>query len=190
MEGSFADVEHGEVGHHPLHARHAGQRQAARRQELGIPALVGVHHGHHDVLGRGHEVHGAAHPLDHAARDFPVGDVAALAHFHGAEHRELDVLASDHGKRGRAVKVDCSGERRDGLLARIDQVGVHLCLRRERPHAEDAILALEFHGDALGNVVRHQRRDADAEVDVPTVPEFLRDAPRDAILVQHRSIQM
>ncbi len=33
-------------------------------------------------------------------------------------------------------------------------------------------------------------RDADAEVHVPTVLEFLRDAPRDAVLVQHGSIQM
>ena len=113
-----------------------------------------------------------------------------LAHLHSAEHRELHVLTADHGKRGRAVEVDRAGQRRDGLLARVDQVRIDLRLRRERPHAEDAVLALEFHGDALGNVVGHQRRDADAEVHVPTVLEFLRDAPRDAVLVQHGSIQM
>ena len=140
--------------------------------------------------GRGHEVHGAAHALDHAAGNLPVGDVTVLAHLHGAEHRELDVLTADHRKRGGAVEVDRTGQGRDGLLARIDEVRVDLRLRREGPHPEDAVLALEFHGDALGNVVRHERRDADAEVDVPTVPEFLRDAPRDAILVQHGSIQM
>lgn len=37
----------------------------------------------------------------------------------------------------------------------------------------DAVLRLERDVDPLGDVVRHQRRNADAEVDVPAVFQFL-----------------
>ena len=43
----------------------------------------------------------------------------------------------------------------------------------ERPHAEHAVLALQLHAHALGNVVRHQRRNADAEIDVKAVAQLL-----------------
>src|ERR1700693_540514 len=59
------------------------------------------------------------------------------------------------------------------LLAGVDQVGVFLALVRKRAHAEHAVLALHADFDAVGDVVRHQRRDADAEIDVIAVAQFL-----------------
>src|ERR1700757_4324788 len=61
----------------------------------------------------------------------------------------------------------------DRLLAGIDEVGVDLVLIGERPHAEHAVLALQVHVDAGRDVVRDQRRDADAEIDVKTVLQLL-----------------
>src|ERR1700742_828296 len=59
------------------------------------------------------------------------------------------------------------------LLARVDKVGVFLALIGKRSHAEHAVLALQRHVDAVGNVVGNQRRDADAEIDVKAVAQFL-----------------
>ena len=46
-----------------------------------------------------------------------------------------------------------AGKRRDGLLAGVDEVGIDLALGRERAHAEHAVLALQRHVHALGDVV-------------------------------------
>ena len=146
-----------------------------------------MHHGHDDVLGAGDEVHRTAHALDHFARDLPVGDVPVLGHLHGAEHRELDVLAANHGKRRGAVKVDRARHGRDGLLSGVDEVGVFVSFQREGAHSEDAVFGLKLHLHPIGNVVGHQGGDADAEVDVPTVSDFLRDALRDSVFIQHGS---
>src|SRR5216683_5269204 len=64
------------------------------------------------------------------------------------------------------------------LLAGIDEVGVFLALVRERSHAEHAVLALQVHVDAVGDIVRYQRRDADAEIDVIAVAQLLGGARR------------
>src|SRR6185436_833935 len=66
----------------------------------------------------------------------------------------------------------------DGLLAGVDQVGVFLALVREGTEAEHAVLALQLHAHAFGNVVRNQRRDADAEIDIEAVAQLLRRAFR------------
>jgi hypothetical protein len=68
-----------------------------------------------------------------------------------------------------AVEVAAGRQLRDGLLAGIDQVRVLLPLIGEGAEAEHAVLALQLHGHAVGHVVRHQRRDADAEVHVEAV---------------------
>ena len=46
----------------------------------------------------------------------------------------------------------------------------------EGTHAEHAVLALQRDLDAFGDVVGDQRRDADAQVDVEAVAQFLRGA--------------
>jgi hypothetical protein len=60
--------------------------------------LVGVLHDHDHALDAGDQVHGPAHALHQLAGDHPVGDVAVLGDFHGAEDGQVDVAAADHGE--------------------------------------------------------------------------------------------
>ena len=62
------------------------------------------------------------------------------------------------------------------FLARIDEVGVLLALDREWPDAEHAILALQNDVHPWGDVIGHQRRQADAEIDVKAIAQLPRDA--------------
>src|SRR5258708_2378531 len=64
------------------------------------------------------------------------------------------------------------------LLAGVDEVGVFLALVGKRSHAEHAVLALKINVDAVGDIVRHQRRDTDAEIDVIAVAQLLGGARR------------
>src|SRR3979490_2800056 len=48
----------------------------------------------------------------------------------------------------------------------------------ERSHAEHAVLALQADVDPLGDIVRHQGGNADAEIDVIAVAQFLGGARR------------
>ena len=60
----------------------------------------------------------------------------------------------------------------DGLLAGVNEVGILLALIGKRAHAEHAVLALKLNVDAVGDEIRHQRRNADAEIDVIAVAQF------------------
>src|SRR3546814_2678504 len=83
-----------------------------------------------------------------------------------------DVCSSDladHGEGVVAAEIAGPLARSDGLLAGVDQVGVDLVLGRERADAEQAVLRLQPHVHAVGDVVGHQRRQADAKVDVHAV---------------------
>src|ERR1051325_3118719 len=176
------DIEHAEIGNDHVDHAGAGQRQRALVQELRIDAAVlglgRVRHDHYDLLDARDQVHGAAHALHHLAGDHPVCEVAVLGHLHGAEQRDVDVAAADHreavgrGEEARGWKLG------DGLLAGVDEVGIFFALVGERPEAKHAVLALQLHAHAFGNVVRHQRRDADAEIDVEAVAQLLRRAFR------------
>src|ERR1043166_5948612 len=168
----LGDFEYPEVGdHHVDHAR-PGERQVAAVQQLGL-VLGGVLHHHDHLLDAGDEVHGAAHAFDHLARDHPVGEVAVLGHLHGAEDRQVDVAAADHREAVGAGEIARGRQLGDGLFAGVDQVRVLLALERERTGAEHAVLALQLHAHAGRDVVRHQGRNADAEIDVETVAQFL-----------------
>jgi hypothetical protein len=64
------------------------------------------------------------------------------------------------------------------MLAGVDQVGVLLALERERAGAEHAVLGLQLHLDAVGDVVGDQGGDADAEIDGEAVFQFAGGAHR------------
>ena len=70
------------------------------------------------------------------------------------------------------------GQRGDGLLAGVDEVRIDLVVGREGPDAEQAVLRLQVHGHARGDVVGDQGRDADAQVHVEAVAQLLRRALR------------
>ena len=102
---------------------------------------------------------------------------------HGAEDRGVDLAAADHPERGRGVEERRALAQRDGLLAGVDQVRVLLALERVGADAEDAVLGLQHQLDVVGDVVGHQRRQPDAEVDVGPVGQ-LRGRPRGHLLTR------
>ncbi|MNH25990.1 hypothetical protein D3C79_860180 [compost metagenome] len=59
-----------------------------------------------------------------------------------------------------------------GLFAGVDHVGIELRFGREFAHAQQAVFRLQHHVHIGRDVVGHQGRDADAEVDVVAVLEF------------------
>src|SRR3954471_821329 len=83
------------------------------------------------------------------------------------------MAAAHHGEGIGGGEIAGRRQFADGLLAGVDQVGVFLALVRERPHAEHAVLALQHNIHSVRNVVRHQRRNPDAEIDVIAVAQFL-----------------
>src|SRR3954464_4875442 len=83
------------------------------------------------------------------------------------------MAAAHHAEGIRRREIARGGPMGGGLLAGLGEAGLFLALVGERAHAEHAVLALQLHVDAFGNVVRNQRRNADAEIDVVSVAQFL-----------------
>src|SRR5580698_556085 len=130
-------------------------------------------HDDDDFLDAADQVHGAAHALDQLAGDHPVGHIAVLSHLHGAHDGEVDMAAADHAERIRRVEIARGRQLGDGLLAGIDEIGIFVALVGERAEAEHAVLRLQLHAHPGRDVVRHQGRNTDAEIDVEAVLQFL-----------------
>ena len=175
-------VDHAQVGDDAVDDTQAREGQRALRQDLEVGAAVllrrDVLHQHDHAAHARHQVHRAAHALDHLARDHPVREVAFFADLHRAEDREVDLAAADHAEAVRAREDARAGQRRHRLLAGVDHVGVDLVLGREGADAQQAVLALQPNLHARGHVIGHHRGQADAEVDVEAVLKFLRGACR------------
>ncbi|MNF89542.1 hypothetical protein D3C84_720710 [compost metagenome] len=143
-----------------------------------LAPLGAVLHQHHHPLDPGHQIHGAPHALDHLARDHPVREIPALGDLHGPEQGQVDVAAADHGKTLGAVEEAAAGQCGDGLLAGVDEIGIELLFAGEGAYAEQAVLALQPHLHAVRDVVGHQGRQADPQVDVEAVLQLLCGALR------------
>ena len=127
-------------------------------------------HGHDDVLGGSDQVHRPAHSLHHLTRDLPVGDVALFAYFHGAQDGEIDLSGADHAETHGGIEERGAFQRRNGLLAGIDQIRIFFAFERKRSDTEQSIFRLQHYFHAGGNVIGNQGRDPDAEVDGPSRP--------------------
>src|SRR5208282_1866837 len=110
-----------------------------------------------------------------------VGEAALFVDFHGAEHAEIDVAATNHGEGVGAGEIGGAGDFADRLFAGVDQVGIFGAFEGIRANAEHAVLALQDDIHASGNVVGNQRGHADAEVDVEPILQFAGDALDDAV---------
>src|SRR5690606_16800037 len=84
-----------------------------------------------------------------------------------------DMAATDHREARRAVEVRRARRCRHGLLAGVDEVWVDLVVGRVGADAEQPVLGVQDDVDASGEVVRHECRQTDAEVDVLPVGELL-----------------
>ena len=78
-----------------------------------------------------------------------------------AEEKKLEV--------GSAVMV---------CLPALIEIRVLIAFMGKRADPQHAILALQRHMDAGGDVIGHQGRDADAQIDIIAVPQFPRSAGR------------
>src|SRR5580704_1996385 len=87
------------------------------------------------------------------------------------------MTAADHQESVGMMKERAAGDQRGQSLARIDEVRIDLVRCRLRPHAEQAVLAVEHDLAAGRDVVGHHGRQPDAEVDVPAVVDVLGGAP-------------
>src|SRR5581483_9560252 len=110
----------------------------------------------------------------------------------GAEHGDVEMAAAHHRERIGVMEVGAAGEQRHRLLARVDHVPVLGALRGGGSHAEDAVLAVEDDLAVLRQVIRDQRRHADAEVHVGALGDVARDALRHLLAgelrVAHRAV--
>ncbi len=179
------DVDDRQLGDDLVDDPLPGQRQGAALQDLVAAVARGVLHRDDDAPGARHQIHGAAHALHHLAGDHPVGEVALLVHLERAQHGDVDVPAAHHREGVRAAEVGGAGQLGDGLLAGVDEVGVHLVLGWIRSDAQHPVLGVQRDLHARGHVVRHQRRHADAEVDVVAIPQRPRDSGDDALALIH-----
>ena len=118
-------------------------------------------HQHDHALDTGHQIHRAAHALDHLARNHPVGQVTAGGDLHGTQNRQVDLAAANHGKRLVRAKNRRTRQGGHGLLARVDQVGINLLFGGKRANAQHAVFRLQPHL-FIARVVGHQGRNADA----------------------------
>ena len=82
--------------------------------------------------------------------------------------------AAHHAKAVGAVEKSTTGQQRHRLFACVDEVKVLRVFSRGRAHAQDAVFTLQHHLPARRNVVGHQRRHADTEVDDSAFRDVLR----------------
>ena len=110
-------------------------------------------HRHDDARAGGDEVHGAAHPLHHLARNNPVRNVARCAYLQRAEHGQVDARCANHPKALRGGEEAGARDGRDRLFARVYPVGVRRALAWVGPHAEQAVFRLQLDAHALRHIV-------------------------------------
>ena len=130
------------------------------------------HYRHHAFHARD-EVHRATRTFDHLSRDHPIRDVAAVGNFECAENRKIDMAAANLTKRIGAREKGRARHRSDRLFAGVDQIGVHFVFGRERTDAKQAVLGLQGDMNSFRNVIGHQCRNTDPEIDIVPVAQFL-----------------
>jgi len=86
-----------------------------------------------------------------------------------AEHAEIEMPAAHQPETVGVVHIARTGDQGHMLPARIDQPRVEVFRARRRPHADDAVLGMQHHLALRRHVIADQRRDADAEIDVPAL---------------------
>src|SRR5207344_2952695 len=83
--------------------------------------------------------------------------------------------AAHHRERIAVMKIRTAREQRHGLLAGVDEVGVFTSGCGRRPHAEQAVFALQKDLAVLGQLIGHHRRQTDAEVYVRALGNIARN---------------
>src|SRR5687767_6841095 len=100
-------------------------------------------HDGHDAAYSGDQIHRSAHAFDHFTGNHPVGDVALVGYLQCSEDRQVDMSAANHGKGGCRVEIAAAGQFGNGLLARIDEIGIDFVRIGEWSHAKHAVFAVQ-----------------------------------------------
>lgn len=87
---------------------------------------------------------------------------SVLVNLHSSEHGNVDPSGADHTEALVAAEGGSAGVEGDGLLAGIDEVRILLAGLGVCAHAQDTILRLQNHLDALGQESRGSKRHANA----------------------------
>jgi len=83
------------------------------------------------------------------------------------------VATANHRERICAIEDGRARNGGDGLLAGINEICIGLALAREGANAQQAILGLEPDLYTGGHMVGHQRWNANSQVHIKTISEFL-----------------
>lgn len=105
----------------------ARQRQTTLLHNL-TRSILGIMFHRHDYLctGRRHQIHRTSHSLHQLSRNHPVGQITVLGHLHCAQHRDVNVTATNHGKAVVRTKVRCARHHGDRFFASIYQISINL----------------------------------------------------------------
>src|SRR4029077_3645554 len=169
-------VDQGELRDNVIHDFYAGERERTFFQDLRLVIARGVFHGDIHALGAGDEIHGTAHAFQHFAGNGPVGEIAFFIDLQRAENGKVEVAAANHAEGICARKIAAARKLGDGFFSGVDEIRIDFGFEGIGANAEHAVFRLQHDFNAFGNVVRDERRHADAEIDVEAVAQFLRDA--------------
>ena len=134
-----------------------------------------LHHDE-DLLCAGSEIHRAADRRNGIRiAGVPIGEVAHARDLKRAQHGQIDMTAAHHRKGRHVIGDRGAGHEAHEFLAGIDDVGVVRSIRGRIGHADNAILAVQDDLTIRRQVLRDQRRHADAEIDVGAVGNVARD---------------
>jgi hypothetical protein len=116
---------------------------------------------HHDpcLLGTDGQIHGTTYGRNSV--DFsrmPIGQIASGTDLKSAQHTNVQMTTSHHGKAVGMMKIRTSWQQRNGLLAGVDQVVVFVAGCRRRTHSQNTILAVQQNFKVRRNMVGNQRR--------------------------------
>lgn len=175
-------VKDSNIGDDAGHALSAGERECALGQNLGVALLIGVLHGDDDpgLGGVGDQVHGTTDTRD-LAWQHVVGQITVAADLQTTQHGEVDLSGSDHAETLVATEQTGTGVEGDGLLTRVDEIGVFLSRSWVSAHTEDTIFSLEDDFDVLGEIGGCGERNSNTEVDNHAILEFKGGTSDDAL---------
>ena len=101
---------------------------------------------------------------------------------HGAQDRQIDFAATNHGEAVVAAKNRRAFDGGHGLLARIDQVGIDFIFCGKRANAQHAVFRLQPHFNVGRHMVGHQGGNANAQIDIEAVLQFVCGTSRHLVL--------
>ena len=137
------------------------------------------------MLGADREIHRAANGGNRIRSSrMPVGEVAGDRDLKRAEHTVVQMAAAHHRKRIGGMEERGTEQGGHRLLARIDQIGILRARFRRRSHAEQPVFGVQDDLAIPGQVVRHHRGQADAEIHVRAIRNVARDTRGDLLAAE------